>query len=34
VSELDELMLGEIAEGGGDFTVVVLSIVEVDLEFV
>tara|TARA_R110002110_G_scaffold112727_1_gene279994 strand:- start:74 stop:448 length:375 start_codon:yes stop_codon:yes gene_type:complete len=34
VSELDELMLGAIAEGGGALTVVVLSIVDAELEFV
>ena len=34
VSELDELILGVIALGGGDLTVVVLSIVEVLVEFV
>jgi len=34
VSELDELILGDIAEGGGDFTVVVLVILELVVEFV
>ena len=34
VSELDELILGVIAEGGGDFTVVVLVMLELVVEFV